>query len=441
MADFRPPNAKRNKEYRYQLQNGFECVLVDRPPDHLQIECPICFCIYKNPQIINCQCGANYCLGCIKPVQAERKPCPLCNVRFSTRMPNRGLQRTINGLRIYCSSKDAGCDWEGEMGEILQHLNIDPTEEFKLSGCKFVNIKCRHCKVDFQRSFVETHEMYECMKRPYLCTHCAIYSSSFEDVTNNHVSVCPFRQVPCQNNCGETLPYKDLDQHIANNCPLEVIDCCFKYAGCEARVVRCSMKDHIDENIADHMFLQATSHYQQLTKLESQICELQQENVMLRRQVQRLQFDQKLMQECSKIVPVCFTVKRISSKMRNNMEWVSRSFYTHRFGYKFFVIVDPNGKNGKYLSVSIELEPGEYDDDLDWPFRRSIHIQLLDQDEGREHHTKIIRYEDAPIERCSKLTDGEAGFPWGISKFISHDLLDPKYLRNDSLRFKISRVE
>ena len=36
--------------------------------------------------------------------------------------------------------------------------------------------------------------------------------------------------------------------------------------------------------------------------------------------------------------------------------------------------------------IAIHLESGEYDDALNWPFRHSVTIWLIDQKEGKNHH-------------------------------------------------------
>ena len=356
-------------------------------------------------------------------------------------MANRNLQRTLNGLRVYCSLKDSGCRWEGQLSKLEQHLNINPTDENRQFGCLLVKIECLYCRQVFQRQFVLEHEVNECSKRPFRCSYCGKYESTYDDVTNSHVPSCPDRPVTCYNECGEILLLKDLDQHLTRDCPLEVTDCCFSYAGCKERLVRKDMKAHVDQNVALHLSLQTVCHRKQMMKLESQLSELKSENAKLKRQVERLQFDQQLMQEQSWIVPVHFTVKNISSIMYKDRSWVSRSFYTHRYGYKIRLIVDSGRVGATYLSVFIKLLSGEYDDELEWPFQSSVYVELLDQNEGTEHHSKVIDFSTAPKDLCRQVMNERNNSSWGATKFISHSELSPKYLKNDCLHFKVSQVK
>lgn len=239
------PNPKRLKTAsRPQLQNGYECIFVSEPPQHLQIECSICLCVLQDPHIIDCQCGSSYCLLCIQPLCEKNRPCPLCNCSFTTQMPNPKLKRTLNGLLVYCSFKEAGSgQWRGELGDLKGHLTRDPVS--KCRGCKFVDVECFYCENKFKRCFIEEHENSECSKRIICCDYCGDYESTFEDIKENHVTVCPSRPVSCPNVCGEMPLYKDLSEHLATSCPLQVVDCCFSYAGCEAKVLRRDIEAHV----------------------------------------------------------------------------------------------------------------------------------------------------------------------------------------------------
>ena len=234
-AELSSPAPKRPRR-NSQLYNGFDCIFTKEPPEHLQIECSICLAILHEPQLIDCHCGSSFCQSCIEPIQLEAKPCPLCKGPFAISMPDRRLQRTLNNLPIHCSFKEAGCEWVGELSKLDDHLNVSPSQKNRMPGCSFILIKCTHCKEEFQRRFVLEHEQRECMRRPAICEFCSEYESTFEDVTSNHVSVCPSRLVECPNDCGELVQRKALDTHLSNTCPLAVISC---YAGCEEKLRTC----------------------------------------------------------------------------------------------------------------------------------------------------------------------------------------------------------
>ena len=97
------------KKRQLQLQGGYECIFVENPPQHLQIECSVCLCILKEPWLVDC-CGNRFCRTCIQPIQSQHKPCPLCGVPFTNSVVDKQLQRTLSNLQVFCSHKEAGCD-------------------------------------------------------------------------------------------------------------------------------------------------------------------------------------------------------------------------------------------------------------------------------------------------------------------------------------------
>ena len=125
------PDQSQNVKKKHQLQGGYECIqFVKDPPDHLQTECAVCLCVLREPYLVDC-CGNSFCRTCIEPIKSDNKPCPLCNVQFTTCIPDKRLQRTLNELHVYCCHKEAGCEWVGELGRLPQHLNAEfqPNDE------------------------------------------------------------------------------------------------------------------------------------------------------------------------------------------------------------------------------------------------------------------------------------------------------------------------
>ena len=140
-----------------QVKGGYECLFVEDTPKHLQTDCSVCLCLLKDPQLIDCECGACFCRSCIDPIKAEGKPCPLCNGPFTTSMPDRRLQRTLNGLKVYCTYKAAGCGWVDVLGNLYKHLNLEGDSE-KLSGCPFAPIECSFYEEVLERRFMKEHK-------------------------------------------------------------------------------------------------------------------------------------------------------------------------------------------------------------------------------------------------------------------------------------------
>ena len=284
-----------------------------------------------------------------------------------------------------------------------------------------------------------------CLKRKVTCTCCNDYESTFEDVTTNHTPICP----------SGVVQRKNVENHLNSTCPLEVVNCSFSYAGCEERLPRKDMPAHINESLAVHMSLQAVSHQQQLEKLESRVQTLETRNlklVALNRKVvgqskvfeNRIAKYQSFVRAHLRILPVTIVMNKFSEKKMIRREWDSEPFYTHSCGYKMNLQIHANGAGSgenTHVSVYAVFRCGEFDNQLMWPFRGSIIVQLLNQKAGvaehTEHHGTLITFRYADVQNSCRVTHDGCGSGLGITTFISHKELFPKYLKDDSLSFRV----
>ena len=489
----------------YQLRGGFECIFVRDPPEEVQTECSVCLCVLREPYLVDC-CGYSFCRSCIETVKSENKPCPLCAVQFTTCIPDKRLQRTLNDFRVYCSHKGDGCEWVGSLGNLTQHLNAKPLNEGeRLSGCQLTSIECKHCSDHIRRRDIVKHEAMICPQRPHTCEYCDSFTSTFEDVTLNHFCICPDRPVSCPNGCELSPKAKLLEDHLKKECPLEVIECPFSYAGCTENVSRQSMPEHITQSLALHMSLQATSHQQELKKLKEEISDLQEQCRQSRAEVAELKVENNLLldklqqesknqvvivgrdlkaaqeqrfkghlstlrgeikraqaetkQEISKqtksdleclhshigLIPFTCTMRNFELKKRvQSTPWRSPSFFTHPHGYKMCLGVYANGygdSENSHVTVFVCMMKGDYDDQLKWPFRGDITIQILNQtgnDEG--HCTNIVHVTDHK-EFGEKVVVGDRSEGLGYHNFLPHTRLIPHYLKNDCLCLCVKEVK
>ena len=142
-------------------------------PKHL--ECPICLLVLKAPHVISC-CGHHFCHICIQRILDDAKPCPLCQEKDFKVMLHKGVMREINGLMVKCPFEEAGCSWEGELGNVALHVS---TEQAKTRGgvCEYMLVHCVYqCGFRCQRRFIKKHEEEECEARPIevklsFCSH------------------------------------------------------------------------------------------------------------------------------------------------------------------------------------------------------------------------------------------------------------------------------
>ena len=89
-----------------------------------------------------------------------------------------------------------------------------------------------------------------------------------------------------------------------------------------------------------------------------------------------------------------FKVERFMElKKDGTNNWFSNPFYTRSGGYKMCLEVRASGIGdgaGTHVSVFTHLMRGEFDSDLEWPFRGTITVKIVNQLEDKEHHTASI---------------------------------------------------
>ena len=484
----RPPRATRQL-----LDGGYDCEFVERPSSKLvQADCPVCLLVLREPHQVMC-CGYSFCRSCIQTARATQKVCPACNEEFII-FPNKGLKRTLCDLRVYCSHRGLGCKWEGELGELDSHLNLQPPIEKLFGGCQLSETECTLCLQPFQRRYLRVHQSDDCPKRLFACQYCNQHEAAFEEVTQSHWSVCPSFPLSCPNNCNLVFQRQELEQHVRQDCPLTLVNCDFHITGCGVRLPRRDMAYHINGHITEHMCLlqayttthpgehvavcmglmvsiiqkvvieNALTHSQlqeskeELRKSHDQLCELQESHEQLQQIVTAqeaiLTAHQQTLERVTYTgeLPCDFTMTEFKCKTENDAYWCSSPFYTHTHGYKMCIKVyangDGSGKGTKNLSVYAYLMQGPFDDELLWPFQGAITVQLLNQLEDQNHHTFTIHFtETTEPKYISRVKSGkQAGSGWGSHKVISHAklVLDSKgnrqYLKDDQLKFRISKA-
>ena len=214
------------------------------PPKGLEIDCSICFgSLYIDP-CQNIICGHHFCGSCAYKLRGEGQPCPVCRQPLNI-IQDRGLQRILKSLQVYCNNKDKGCQWEGELGGLQDHY----TDEH--NGCLYSEVHCtNNCGYQGLRHTIRDHMESDCPYRPMRCEYCE-YQSTWEEVTGVHVDMCQLYPVTCV--CGIVMTRTDLTNHKGNNCPNDKIECEFSDYNCEWEGERQELHDHLQENWRSHM--------------------------------------------------------------------------------------------------------------------------------------------------------------------------------------------
>lgn len=294
---------------------------------------------------------------------------------------------------------------------------------------------------------LQKHLQEECPRRQHTCPQCQLLGE-YKDITGDHLETCPKLIILCEVNpqCKETFPRDQLDKHYSV-CQYIRVPCKYSSIGCKEWPFRMNLKRHeIDDGAHTHLITDAVllmkSDIEQLknsnVQLQQKCRELREENIQLRTQLQSFNYQAPCLS---------FSVKDFTPKKEWNEEFFSPPFLTHPRGYRMTICVDPNGDGeeyGTHVSVWAYLMRGEYDDQLDFPFKGTITFELLNQLENSNHHSRSYTYKDTDYGVMDRVTDRErAERAHGVFDFITHTDLyydignNCQYLKDDSLVFRI----
>ena len=309
-------------------------------------------------------------------------------------------------MTVYCTHKDKGCEWTGELRELDNHLNSDPPADKALPGCPYTLIKCpsgcAECETEgiYRKDYVKAHAggMPECVKA--------------HDGGNEKAHAGGMPKYYVKTHAGDKVKFMISRRRVdmIRSAPTEAAGLFRKTMAKLGRKADLRMVA-----LKPQPFMQPQQPGRHVTDTRSY-----------------------------KPVGAEFTMTDFDEYKRNNNTWYSPHFYTHPNGYQMYLHVDANGNasgRGTHLSVFVCLMQGEFDDQLEWPFQGKITIKLVNQEEDRDHVTKTF-YSRSAGERCERvMTKERIKNGWGIGQFLPHAELQPKYLKNNCIKLCIKNID
>ena len=362
------------------------------------------------------------CKSCLDGMKHGRtsssKVCPVCRAddKFDV-VPNKQVDRKIRSLLVFCTNKQKGCEWQGELNDISVHLDKSSTK-----GCMYESIQCTNgCGETLQRQCLTRHTTTECSHRKINCPHCNL-SGIHQFITGDHMRECPKVVIPCPNHCEVgNIPREDMDEH-RKVCSFEVVSCKYMKLGCGTRMARKNVEKHGKEKMEEHLCM-AT---ERLEKLENVVAQ-----VVWSSQLTSMSLSD------SKVAPMIFRITGFTEKRGGKAKWRSPYFYTVNGGYKLYAYVT---FADSCLRVYMTLVRSENDDNLTWPFRGRFDVVILNQISDDDHYLDPITFDD----RCSDSVAGRgATHGWGLPEFITYNQLckpSPtcQYVKDNTLYIKVS---
>lgn len=250
----------------------FETLLVSEEKDNKDIQCGICLNILSAPK--QCKNGHIFCQECILHyIQNVKSECPVCRDHLTEATLGRNLllEKHLRLLKVHCKyhfcrdeeNKDWISDKEG-CPEICHYESLLQHERecgYGFVRCKF-STKCDGVR----RKDLAKHEQ-ECPFRPSECSHC---STPVEvNKMDEHLEVCKMIDVTCTK-CEMVMKRGELEAHLKEKCPEELISCQFSDSGCEAKLLRKELAAHLAESVPNHLSMMKKAFDQQMEQMKTQ---------------------------------------------------------------------------------------------------------------------------------------------------------------------------
>ena len=294
---------------------------------------------------------------------------------------------------------------------------------------------------------------------PY--SDCESYQLTNEVIVSEDHQECDNSPIICPNECsGDEIERGMLQDHL-DKCPFQVVECEFSHVGCQEKVRRCDLAQHLSGNGVHHSALSSKMIYEKLLKtIDEKERQLQKKDIQLQEKDRQLQEKDKMLalllseirdsREESKCllgsiylhtlkllsvgIVLYVTMTELKYKMDNKLQWFSPPYYTRvHYGYKMGFVVDFLWQYGTpgYLNIYSYMMKGHYDDHLQWPFQGTVVIRIV----NRNRCEYVFKYMESS-DSGNRVTNGERG-PVLSPRSGYSSYKNIKLLKDDCLQFEV----
>ncbi|XP_062402935.1 TNF receptor-associated factor 6 isoform X2 [Sardina pilchardus] len=449
------------------------------PPLEKKYECPICLMALRTA--VQTPCGHRFCRGCIeRSIRDAGSKCPIDNevLTLDQLFSDNFANREILSLTVACCNSE--CHQKMELRYLESHL----------AQCQFSTEPCPLCQAALHKNQLDEHTVQHCLRRPVPCPACM--EMYIWDEKQLHEDLCPFASVVCKYCSGELIR-DHLASHCDTDCPEAPVTCTFSSFGCEEKMSRSSLAQHMQEFTHLHLnsmaaFLKRQSLYgepssmgaaasssavtsemdtgsvdhlglrqmretvqqldgrlvrqdHQLRELSiqahtqaAQLQHLHQQTATLEHAVQELEA-----QQCNGVFTwrvEGFQEHLESHRANQPVVLYSPGFYTGRPGYRLCLRLQLQPPiathNPNFLSLFVHTMRGAFDHQVAWPLQGTLKLTILDPAEGL-HMTEVMETKPDLLAFQRPTADRNLkGF--GYVTFVHMSKLSKRYMKDNVLQ-------
>ncbi|XP_077220717.1 TRAF-like superfamily protein [Tasmannia lanceolata] len=165
----------------------------------------------------------------------------------------RNLFSRVSGWLLSEKREDKIDDFVQEM-EINGFWSMDRREGIAKTLLKNVDFKSMfHCEMKFETVEALTEHKSQCKFRSLICTSEGCGASFCALHLEKHDGLCPFKILPCEQKCSESIVRREMDRHCITVCPMKLVNCPFYQVGCHSAFPHCSIKQHCLKFLRSHL--------------------------------------------------------------------------------------------------------------------------------------------------------------------------------------------
>lgn len=178
----------------------------------------------------------------------------------------RNLFSRVSGWLLSEKREDNIDDFVQEM-EINGFWLVDKRETIAQSLLQNVDLKNEHhCSMKFHtQEELEVH-VAKCSYRSTSCINEGCNAIFCARQVDKHDAVCPFKIIPCEQNCNDMIMRRDMDRHCITVCPMKLVSCPFYAVGCQSPVPHCKLEQHRSDDLHSHMLFVLQSIHKETSR-------------------------------------------------------------------------------------------------------------------------------------------------------------------------------
>ena len=115
--------------------------------------CPVTLSLMLQPHQTKC-CGKHLSQEVAARIKGEKGACPLCKETNLDASLDKHFRRQVKALPVFCHHKDRGCEWQGELSNLKNHVQGQ--------SCPMKNTRTQTVEMGSRTQGRTKHQVHKC---------------------------------------------------------------------------------------------------------------------------------------------------------------------------------------------------------------------------------------------------------------------------------------